>query len=222
MPPCLAPCSSPFLSGRNHLLPGRPLPGLGREAGLQGLRQHLRLQRLAAAAGERSSLRGLVLAAWAGAVRLSSGSRPCGVLGSGTSRPRGRVLPATPRSAHGRSACEPWRGQSGLGAEWTAGQRGPFPFRPVPWHVSLVRRSGLNPTRPPQGPGSEVLPAAGGRQAGWAQNPLERPQSSGRPRQPAAGRGAGGEPCTGGSRTRSRQCLPGGQAAPRTSGHSGA
>ncbi|XP_054577616.1 WD repeat-containing protein WRAP73 isoform X1 [Eptesicus fuscus] len=40
------------LSAGNRLLPGRPLPGLGREAGLQGLRQHLRLQRLAAAAGK--------------------------------------------------------------------------------------------------------------------------------------------------------------------------
>lgn len=44
---------APFpLPGRNLLFQGRPLPGLGREAGLQGLREHLRLQRLAAAAGE--------------------------------------------------------------------------------------------------------------------------------------------------------------------------
>ncbi|XP_036203869.1 WD repeat-containing protein WRAP73 isoform X1 [Myotis myotis] len=103
------------LSAGNRLFPGRPLPGLGRETGLQGLRQHLRLQRLAAAAGP--------------------GARRC---------PR---LQVGDRQAGHRTLWNAVRAQGGLGS-------------------------------PP--PGEE--------QAGRAR--------------------------TGGSRTRSRQCLPGGQAAP--------
>lgn len=43
--------SSSFSLHRNNFHQGWPLPGLGREAGLQGLCEHLRVQRLAAPPG---------------------------------------------------------------------------------------------------------------------------------------------------------------------------
>lgn len=99
--PSVWPDSARSSCCRNHLFPGWPLPGLGREAGLQGLHQHLRLQRLAAAAGEHSSHGTVVLAAWRGAGAPVLGlSGPAGSCGKRDSHLRGRVLPAAPRSAH--------------------------------------------------------------------------------------------------------------------------